>query len=55
MLQPQVEALLNIRVIDTDASSYRRHSAISILDSDGIEKVYRSAVEDRRRNFRTFV
>ena len=31
--QPQVEALFDIRVIDTDAPSYRRRSLVSILDS----------------------
>ena len=55
--QPQVEALFDIRVIDTDAPSYRRRSPISILDSGAVEKkrVYRSAVEDRRGNFTPFV
>ena len=47
--QPQVEALFDIHVIDTDARTYRRHSPVSILDSGAVEKrVYRSAVEDRR-------
>ena len=51
--QPQVEVLFDIRVIDTDAPSYRRRSPISVLDSGAVEKkrVYRSAVEDRRGNF----
>ena len=55
--QPQVEALLDIRVIDTDAPSYRQHSPVSVLDSGAVEKkrVYRSVVEDRRGNFTPFV
>ena len=49
--------LFNIRVIDTDAPSYRRRSPVSILDSGAVEKkrVCRSAVEDRCRNFTPFV
>ena len=55
--QPQVEALLDIWVIDTDALSYRWHSPTSVLDSGATEKkrVYRTAVEDRRGNFTPFV
>ena len=55
--QPQVEALFDIRVIDTDAPSYRRRSPVSVLDSGAVEKkrVYQSAVEDRRGNFTPFV
>ena len=55
--QPQVEALFDIQVIDTDAPSYRRRSPISVLDSGAVEKkrVYCSAVEDRRGNFTPFV
>ena len=55
--QPQVEALFDICVIDTDAPSYRQRSPISVLDSGAVEKkrVYRSAVEDRRGNFTPFV
>ena len=52
--QPQVEVLFNIRVIDTDAPSYRPHSPVSVVvDSGAAEKkrVYHSAVEDRRGNF----
>ena len=57
MWQPQVEALFDICVINTDAPSYRRRSPISILDSGAVEKkrVYRSAVENRRGNFAPFV
>ena len=57
MWQPQVEALFNIHVIDTDAPSYRQRLPISILDSGAVEKKrdYRSAVEDRRGNFTPFV
>ena len=55
--QPQVEALFDIHVIDTDAPSYRQCSPISVLDSGAVEKkrVYHSAVEDRRGNFTPFV
>ena len=55
--QPQVEALFDIRVIDTDAPSYRRRSPVSILDSGAVEKkrVYCSAVEDRRGDFTPFI
>ena len=55
--QPQVEASFDIRVIDTDAPSYRRRSPVSILDSGAVEKkrVYCLAVEDRRGNFTPFV
>ena len=54
--QPQVEALFDIRVTDTDAPSYRQRSPVSILDSGAVEKrVYRSAVENRRENFTPFV
>ena len=57
MWQPQVEALFDICVNDTDALSYRRRSPVSVLDSGAIEKkrVYYSAVEDRRGNFTAFV
>ena len=55
--QPQVEALFDIRMIDTDALSYRHRLPVSILDSGAVEKkrVNRSAVEDRRGNFTPFV
>ena len=55
--QPQVETFFDIRVIDTDAPSYRRRSPVSIHDSGAVEKkrVYCSAVEDRRGNFTPFV
>ena len=55
--QLQVEVLFDIRVIDTDTPSYRRHSPVSILDSGAFEKkrVYCSAVEDRKVNFTPFV
>ena len=48
---------MDIRVIDTDAPSYRRRSPTSVLDSGATEKkrVYRTAVEDRRGNFTPFV
>ena len=57
MSQLQVEALFDIRVIDTDAPSYRQHSPVSVLDSGPVKKkrVYHSAVEDRRGNFTNFV
>ena len=49
--------LFDIRVINTDAPSYRRRSPVSILDSGAIEKkrVYCSSVEDRIGNFTPFV
>ena len=55
--QPQVEALFDIRVVNTDAPSYRRRTPAAVLDSGVVEKkrVYRSAVEDRRGNFTPFV
>ena len=51
--QPQVEALFDICVIDTDAPSYQQRSPVSILEIGAVEKkrVYRSAVEDSRGNF----
>ena len=54
---PQVEALFDIRVVDTDAPSYRQRTPATVLDSGAIEKkrVYRSAVEERRGNFTRFV
>ena len=54
MWQPQVEALFDICVIDTDASSYRQRLPISILDSGAVEKNC-LAVEDRKGNFTPFV
>ena len=55
--EPQVEALFDIHVIDTDAPSYRQCSPVSIFNSGVVEKkeVYCSAVEDRRGNFTSFV
>ena len=57
MWQPQVEALFDIRVVDTDAPSYRRRTHATVLDSGAVEKkrVYRLTVEDRRGNFTPFV
>ena len=57
MWQPQMKALFDICVIDTDAPSYRQCSPLSVLDSRAVEKktVYHSAVEDRRGNFTPFV
>ena len=57
MWQPQVEALFDIRGIDTDAPSYRQCSPVFILDSGAVKKkrVYHSAMEDRRGNFTPFV
>ena len=55
--QPQVEASFDIRVVDTDAPSYRRRTPATMLDSGAVEKkrVYRLAVGDRRGNFTPFV
>ena len=54
---PQVEALFNIRVVDTNALSYKQRTPAPVLESGAVEKkrVYCSAVEDRRGNFTPFV
>eukprot|EP00731_Ephydatia_muelleri_P025826 Em0017g909a len=47
---PQVEALCDIKVIDTDAPSHLHRTPESILDTGALEKkkLYKKAVEDRR-------
>ncbi|KAL5493875.1 hypothetical protein EMCRGX_G015109 [Ephydatia muelleri] len=47
---PQVEALFDIKVIDTDAPSHLHRTPESILDTGALEKkkLYKKAVEDRR-------
>ena len=53
----QVEVLYDIRVIDTDAPSYRWHSPVSILDGIAVEKkrFYWSVMKDSRGNFTPFI
>ena len=55
--QPQVEALFDIQVVNTDAPSYRRRTPAAALDGGAVEKkrVYCLAMEDRRGNFTPFV
>ena len=54
---PQVEALFNIKVIDTNAPSHLHRTPESMLDSGALEKkkLYKKAVEDRRGTFTPFV
>eukprot|EP00731_Ephydatia_muelleri_P030106 Em0021g629a len=51
--QPQVEALFDVKVVDTDAPSHRTRSPEAILESGAKEKkmVYEQAVVERRGNF----
>ena len=55
--QPQVEALFDVRVIDTDAPSHCHRAPNAILESSSQEKkrMYKKAVEDRRGTFTPFV
>ncbi|KAL5505424.1 hypothetical protein EMCRGX_G006855 [Ephydatia muelleri] len=55
--QPQVEALFDVKVVDTDAPSHRTHSPEAILESGAKEKkrVYEQAVVERRGNFTPIV
>ena len=55
--QPQVEALFDVRVIDTDAPSHCHRAPNAILESSSLEKkrMYKKAVEDRRGTFTPFV
>lgn len=49
---PQAEALFDIRVVDTDAQSYRNHAPIDILSTAEREKPkYHQACVDRRALF----
>ena len=52
-----MEALFDIKVIDTDAPSHLHRTPESILDSGALEKkkLYKKAVEDRRGTFTPFV
>ena len=54
---PQTEALLDIRIIDTDAPSYKHHTPEAVLESAAKEKkrIYQKAVEDRCGQFTPFV
>ena len=54
---PQTEALFDIRIIDTDAPSYKHCTPEAILESAAKEKkrIYPKAVEDRRGQFTPFV
>ena len=55
--QPQVEALFDVRVIDTDAPSHCHRAPNAILESSSQEKkrMYKKAVEDRRGTFCHFI
>ena len=55
--QPQVEALFDVKVVDTDAPSHRTRSPEAILESKAKEKkrVYEQAVVERRGNFTPIV
>ena len=55
--QPQVEALFDVRVIDTDAPSHCHRAPNAILESSSQEKkrMYKKAVKDRRGTFTPFV
>ena len=54
---PQAEALFDVRVTDTDASSYVNHSVAAVLASAEEEKKrkYLSAAESRRSSFTPFI
>ncbi|KAL5460337.1 hypothetical protein EMCRGX_G033782 [Ephydatia muelleri] len=55
--QPQVEALFDVKVVDTDAPSHRTSSPEAILESGAKEKkrVYEQAVVEQRGNFTPIV
>ncbi|KAL5471614.1 hypothetical protein EMCRGX_G029749 [Ephydatia muelleri] len=55
--QPQTAALLDVRVVDTDAQSYASRTVDAVLCSAEQEKKrkYSAAVEDRRASFTPFV
>ena len=55
--QPQTAALLDVRVVDTDAQSYASRTVDAVLCSAEQEKKrkYSAAVEDRRTSFTPFV
>ena len=54
---PQTEALFDIRIIDTDAPSYKHHTPEAVRESAAKEKkrIYQKAVEGRRGQFTPFV
>ena len=54
MWSPQTEALFDIRIIDTDAPSYKHHTSEAVLES-AKKRIYQKAVEDRRGQFTLFV
>ena len=51
--EPQIEELLDIRVVDTDAQSYRAHTPRNVLSTAKGEKKhkYLQACQDRRATF----
>ena len=51
--KPQTEALFDIRVVDTDAWSYRAHNPHDVLGSAEVEKKqkYLQACQDRSATF----
>ena len=53
--QPQVEALFDVCVIDTDAPSHCHSNAILESSSQEKKRMYKKAVEDRRGTFTPFV
>ena len=55
--QPQVEALFDVCVIDTDAPSHCHRAPNAILESSLQEKkrMYKKEVEDRRGTFTPFI
>ena len=57
LLKPQVEALFDVCVIDTDAPSHCHRAPNAILESSsqGKKRMYKKAVEDRRGTFTPFV
>ena len=54
--QPQVEALFQVRVIDTDTLSHCHRAPNAILESSSLEtmRMYKKAVKDRRGTFTPF-
>ena len=55
--QPQTTALFDVRVVDTDAASYRHRPVQQVIGAAEEEKKakYSSAIEDRRGSFTPFV
>jgi len=55
---PQVEALFDVRVANTDAASYINHSVSAVLATAGEEKMHKyltAAAESRHASFTPFV